>query len=80
MEKQYRVSVQIQGDTPTDAILNLTSIFEDAEMKTMKIDWVVTDVNTGKEHKLCYSSQDLDAIAERQVDAIVDRLRKRKQP
>jgi hypothetical protein len=50
--KRYRVAFDYSAENPTNAVIYLLGIIEDPNLQDMKINWLVTDLDSGEEHKL----------------------------
>jgi hypothetical protein len=73
--KRYRVAFDYSAENPTNAVIYLLGIIEDPNLQDMKINWLVTDLDSGEEHKLIYSLNELNAIARQENKDFLDGLR-----
>jgi hypothetical protein len=62
--KNYRISFDYSAETPREALIYLVGIIEDPAMQEMPLDWLVTDLESGEEHKIRCSLKELGAESE----------------
>lgn len=73
--KHWTVSIECEAEDPESAILFLMSLIEDPDSAHIKIDWVVTERETGVQHRLNLSCAELNAMARQYVDYVIKALK-----
>jgi hypothetical protein len=62
--KNFRISFDFAAEDPLKAIIYLVGIIEDPAMQEMPLNWLVTDLESGEEHKIRCSLKELGAESE----------------
>jgi hypothetical protein len=70
--KNYRVSFDYAAESPTKAIIYLIGIIEDPEAWERPLEWLVTDLDSGKQHKITRSLAHLAAEAKADLQKFLD--------
>jgi hypothetical protein len=66
--KNYRICFDFAAEQPRKAIIYLVGIIEDPEARNRPLDWLVTDQDTGEEHKIRCTLAELEAEAKADLD------------
>jgi hypothetical protein len=66
--KNYRVSFDYAAENPTKAIIYLVGVIEDPNAREQPLHWLVTDLDSGEQHKVTRSLAELEAEAKADVE------------
>lgn len=72
--KNYRISFDYEAEDPTQAVIHLLGIIQDPAMQDLKFNWLVKDLDSGEEHQVTYSVNELEAIAREDTKRRLDEM------
>lgn len=65
---KYRVSFEYEAEDPVHAVIYLVGLIETPDMRDIRFDWMVTEVESGKETKVSATLEELEKIAKEDID------------